>query len=78
MLDHFPDSIPMLDQCWPNVGKSVGLMLAAKVGPTAFWPVELTLAQRRQATGKKIYSMCNISQSDCSMVLCGHFLTEGE
>ena len=62
MLDHFPDIIPMLDQCWPNVGKSVGLTLAAKVGPTAFWPVELMLAQRRQATGKK-FTQCIISAS---------------
>ena len=27
-------------------------MLAANVGPTAFWPAEATLAQHRQVTSK--------------------------
>ena len=31
-----PDSIPPLDRRWPNVSTSVGPMLAADVGPTAF------------------------------------------
>ena len=32
----FPDSIPPSDRHWPNVSTSVGPMLAADVGPTAF------------------------------------------
>ena len=52
------------------------------VGPMAFWPVEATLAQRPQATGKKFYFffylMYSISQSDCSMMICGRCLTEGK
>ena len=62
-----PDSIPMLGQCW-NIGTSVGPTLVANVGPMAFRPAEVTFAQCRQAS---------ISQSDSSMVLCGHCLIEG-
>ena len=56
-----------LVQRWPNVSTSVGPTLAQQLfgWQRGRWPIG-------KSPVKIFYSIYSISQSDCSMVLCGH------